>query len=90
MILGAYKSKLEQINLIEIASAFVDKNEGRDIHFEGSSFRFFLLCTDQFYVKSLHFTIFSVKNEFLTNTRFFMNIALFQWVAEIIYIYSQG
>ena len=41
MILDAYKSKLEQINLIEIASAFVDKNEGRDIHSEGSSFRFF-------------------------------------------------
>ena len=29
MILRAYKSQLDQIDLIEIASTFVDKNEGR-------------------------------------------------------------
>ena len=29
MILSAYKSQLDQIDLIEIASTFFDKNEGR-------------------------------------------------------------
>ena len=48
MILNAYKSRLVQIDLIEIASTFVDKNEARDVNLEGSSFNFFffLLCSD--------------------------------------------
>ena len=29
MILNVYKSEFDQIDLIEIASVFVDKNEGR-------------------------------------------------------------
>ena len=29
MILSAYKSQFDQIDLTEIASTFVDKNEGR-------------------------------------------------------------
>ena len=41
MILSEYKSQLDQIDLIKIASTFVDKNEGGDVHLEGSNFRFF-------------------------------------------------
>ena len=33
MILSAYKSQLDQIDLIEIASTFVDKNKGRQCSF---------------------------------------------------------
>ena len=33
MILSPYKSQVNQIDLIEIASTFVDKNDGRQLTF---------------------------------------------------------
>ena len=59
MIVSAYKSQLDEIDLIEIASTFVGTNG--DVHLRSSSFRFLLFCTDSFYVKSLYFTFFPPK-----------------------------
>ena len=71
MILSEYKSQLDQIDLIKIASTFVDKNEGGDVHLEGSNFRFFLFCTDyisQFFppkMSSVYFIFHLINTQYL-------------------------
>ena len=62
MILTTYNSQLDKTNLIQIASTFVDKNEGRGCTFRRFLFSLFLICTDQCYVKSLSFRIISSIN----------------------------
>ena len=53
MILIAYKSQLDQIDLTEIASTFVDKNEGRRCTFiwKVLDFRFFCFVVISFMSK---------------------------------------
>ena len=63
MILCACKSQVDEIDLTEIASTFVDKSEGGSCSFGGFYFLIFLLCSDLFYNKSSYITIFSHKNE---------------------------